>query len=505
MASGSGAAFLFDLKKGRMMARVLRQNDPTAGAFFGSSVAIVASRALIGAPSGYNSAGSTKTGAAYVFSVAGGTQLLKLSPSDGGSGDEFGHSVALDGERAVIGARSHAVSGLASAGAVYIFDCTTGVKLKKLVAADASPNALFGQSVAMHQTAVGERRILVGASRSDPGAIDAGSVYLFNGETGAQLVNLVSPNPTLGGRFGEAVSIGTGTAGESVLIVGATKEDVGGRVYEYSAASAAEGQPTATHTPTLPGGFFGEAVGIGAGNVLVGGILFRGREHLCPVRSLSSHPSVLSATAFESLFAIAPYALSENGAESGLGTIFPTGNRAAERQLWSVDGSPGDRFGSSVAISSDGSVFVVGAPNHVHPSSSIVGGAFIFRHSPNSSFSLAAALSDSAPQYPPPPAAPPVAGPQTELIGLITGVVVGVICALLFGGLLFITLKRTRPGGPRIISVGIGTDPGRRRRPNESTTASSSAQQWYFERDPADGKMKVRVLPPPGQERRAAW
>ena len=79
----------------------LTASDGVSGDEFGYSVALSGTTALVGAY--YRNNG---TGAAYVFSDAGGTwtQQAELTASDGATGDGFGSSVALSGSTALVGA-----------------------------------------------------------------------------------------------------------------------------------------------------------------------------------------------------------------------------------------------------------------------------------------------------------------------------------------------------------------------------------------------------------------
>src|SRR5437870_1610026 len=73
---------------------------------FGSSVAISGDTAVVGAP--VNGAVGSSSGAAYVFTqdAAGHwAKVQKLTPSNGVAGDFFGNSVALSSDTALIGAR----------------------------------------------------------------------------------------------------------------------------------------------------------------------------------------------------------------------------------------------------------------------------------------------------------------------------------------------------------------------------------------------------------------
>ena len=81
--------------------RQFRAMDAAAGDEFGRAVALDGRLGIIGAPSRDES--GTDSGAAYLFDVATGQQLMKLLPEDGQAGDAFGVSVAVQGNLAVVG------------------------------------------------------------------------------------------------------------------------------------------------------------------------------------------------------------------------------------------------------------------------------------------------------------------------------------------------------------------------------------------------------------------
>lgn len=167
--------------------------DRSAGDEFGTVVSISGEHAIVGAPKddkyipGVISAGNA--GSAYIFVHRGGTWIEqeKLESNDIDSGDEFGISVAINGDRVVVGEHFEdrdALGGAAmnNAGAAYIFvreGDDWGLQ-QKLVASDRALVDVFGTSVA-----ISGGHVIVGASREDEdvfgnNTIDqAGSAYLF--------------------------------------------------------------------------------------------------------------------------------------------------------------------------------------------------------------------------------------------------------------------------------------------------------------------------------------
>jgi len=141
----SGSAYLFNTETGAQV-RKLRAADGAAGDHFGRAVAASGNLALVGAygddPRG------TDSGAAYLFNLATGQQLAKLTPDDGTAGDHFGYAVALAGNLAVIGAPFDDEMG-GDAGSFYVFDVDKQLQLGKFSRSWAFPRQLTGQSVAI--------------------------------------------------------------------------------------------------------------------------------------------------------------------------------------------------------------------------------------------------------------------------------------------------------------------------------------------------------------------
>ena len=131
----------------------LAASDGAAYDQFGKSVSISGDTGLVGAW-GDNS----NTGAAYVFLRSGTSwsQQAKLTATDATSTDQFGWSVAIDADTAVIGAPFDN----SNTGAVYVFtrSGTTWSQQTKLTADDAFSRDFFGWSVA-----ISGNTIIVGA------------------------------------------------------------------------------------------------------------------------------------------------------------------------------------------------------------------------------------------------------------------------------------------------------------------------------------------------------
>ena len=128
------------------------------------SAAILRSWVLGGGSDGHGAS----SGAAYIFDRSTGwSQVAKLTASDQERGDEFGYSVAISGDLAIVGARLDWDNGSAS-GASYVFDGSAGwSQVARLSPADAAANDQLGTSVA-----------IVGAPGDRDGGVDSGSVFM---------------------------------------------------------------------------------------------------------------------------------------------------------------------------------------------------------------------------------------------------------------------------------------------------------------------------------------
>ncbi len=180
---------------------------------FGEAVAQSGDVVVIGAGTGPN-AEDVPVGAVYVYDVTDPGEVLRtLSPSDGRVLDLFGSAIDIEGEIVVVGAYGHSLDGLASSGAVYVYDITTGQE-KKLVPEDPTAGEGFGQSVAISGNIV-----VVGVPNDDlsdiPTNDNEGSVYVFDLTTCNQIDKLRAPDATPGDRFGTSVAVAGG-----IIVVG---------------------------------------------------------------------------------------------------------------------------------------------------------------------------------------------------------------------------------------------------------------------------------------------
>ena len=148
----------------------------------------------------------------------------KLTAADGADNDEFGYSVAVDGDTVVVGAYQHDITDdqditSGDAGAAYVFTEVDGVwsELVKLTASVPAPGDYFGYSVAVDGDVV-----VVGAptgDRTDTGGntiTDSGAAYVFTKVSGvwSQAAKLTASDGAANDEFGVSVAI----EGDTVVV-----------------------------------------------------------------------------------------------------------------------------------------------------------------------------------------------------------------------------------------------------------------------------------------------
>ncbi|MBK9259788.1 MAG: hypothetical protein IPM54_08105 [Polyangiaceae bacterium] len=174
--SESGSAYVFVRNAGvwTQQAKLLA-NDGVVGDRFGTSVSLSGGTALVGAPNDDDKGSSS--GSAYVFERNGSvwTQQGKLVASDGAASDFFGISVSLSGDAALVGAYVDDDKGNGS-GSAYVFlrSGSSWTQQAKLVATDGAADDQFGLSVSLSGDTA-----LVGAYQNDDQGSNSGSAYVY--------------------------------------------------------------------------------------------------------------------------------------------------------------------------------------------------------------------------------------------------------------------------------------------------------------------------------------
>jgi uncharacterized repeat protein (TIGR01451 family) len=327
---GSGYAFF---RSGTTWAQqaimITGDGDSAADDQFGYTVAVSGDTALIGAP-GDDVGSNQLQGAAYVFVRVADTWTLQaqLVAGDAGVNDGFGFSIALRGDTALVGAQTHDVGANIDQGAAYVFVRSGGVwtQQAKLMASNPGASDYFGSAVALDEDAA-----LIGAPLDDVGAsanFGSATVFTRSGAVWTEQAQLNAADGSADDGFGFSVALSGDTA-----LVGARNNDIAqanqGSVYVFSRASGAWLQQTnLIAADGATNDFFGSAIALVGDTALVG----------APGHAVGAD-----------LGEGAAYVFARNGA-----------SWAQQAQLTRSNGGAFDSFGQSLAMA--GEVVVVGVP-----------------------------------------------------------------------------------------------------------------------------------------------
>jgi hypothetical protein len=222
----------------------LTPSDGATNDMFSECVSIDGFTALIGAWSDDDN--GVDSGSAYVFTLNGTnwTQQAKLLPSDGAPYDEFGNSVSISGDTALIGAWWDDDNGDYS-GSAYVFVRwgSTWVQQAKLHSSDNAEGDNFGNSVSLDGNIA-----LIGAWGNDDNGDRSGSAYVFtrNGTTWTQQQKLFPSNGAALDYFGLSVSISGNTALIGEYGYNASGNNTGS-AYVFTRTGTTSSLPTVQH------------------------------------------------------------------------------------------------------------------------------------------------------------------------------------------------------------------------------------------------------------------
>jgi len=268
-ADNAGSAYIY-ARSGTTWSLQATLNNPTPAAseWFGNSVAISGDYAIVGASG--DDTGATEAGSAYIYVRSGTTWSLQATlnnPVPAGS-DWFGHSVAISGDYAIVGAYGDD-TGATDAGSAYIYvrSGTTWSLQSTLNNPTPADGDIFGHSVDIS----GDYAI-VSATYNDTGATDAGSAYIYvrSGTTWSLQATLNNPTPTGRGQFGRSAAISGDYA-----IVGAHGDDTGandaGSAYIYVRSGTTWSLQATLNNPT-PAAYdqFGVSAAISGDYAIIG-------------------------------------------------------------------------------------------------------------------------------------------------------------------------------------------------------------------------------------------
>jgi len=318
---GTGAAYVFEkTTTGWQLQQKLMAHDASAASFFGTSVAIDGDRIVVGAPGDQNA--GIFAGAAYVFVRAGTkwTPEAKLIGSENSVADNFGFSVAIKGDMIVCGAYGNSDFGQSEVGSAYVFRRVQGLWLEEqeLVAGDGASGARFALSVALN-----DDTIVAGADGDSELGFFSGAAYVFtfDGSSWIQQQKLHAQDAREGAEFGFHLAMSGDT-----IVIGAPLDEVGthtlGAAYVFTRRSHGwlqDRKLVAKDSDTFDG--FGLRVAVSDDTIAVG--------------SMADHEAAILAGA--------TYVYKRNG-QSGWSLL---------EKLIASDAAREDGFGCAVAVSNN--------------------------------------------------------------------------------------------------------------------------------------------------------
>ncbi len=258
----SGAAYVYRYDGVNWIEEAkLTASDAGSYDYFGHSVSIYDDALVVGAL--FDDDLGSQSGAAYIYRYDGTNWIeeAKLTASDGGSTDDFGSSVSISSNAVLIGARSN------GPGAAYVFryDGSNWIEEDILRASDGTAIDYFGNTVSLDNNMA-----LVGAPYDDDLGSSSGSAYLYqyDGATWAETAKLTASDGTAWDKFGYSVSIY-----EGLMLIGARFSD--GLVIQSGAAYIVTPAPQ-TSGPDL--GFSSVNTPSGSGAIVRHSIGSNGRD-----------------------------------------------------------------------------------------------------------------------------------------------------------------------------------------------------------------------------------
>ena len=279
VSSIEGNAYIFT-KTGGIWSQAgkLLTSDSAEGDFFAYSIALSGDTAIVGAYQDDDNA--FDSGSVYVFvkpseGWSDMTETAKLHASDASASDEFGYSVAIDGDLVVIGAR---YDGSNNSGSAYLFQKPIGgwgnmTESAKLTASASFSGDEFGSNVA-----ISGNTIVIGVPNNDSNGTSSGKVYLFEEPVGGwenmtETAQLEASDAAANDYFGSSVAI----SGETVLIAAYGDDDNGsnsGSAYIFAKPIGRWENSTETGKLTASDGetsdYFGCSVAISGNFAIIG-------------------------------------------------------------------------------------------------------------------------------------------------------------------------------------------------------------------------------------------
>jgi hypothetical protein len=255
-ATNNGSIYVFDFTAvGWQLAAKITPNDLTNNSNFGERVAISGDTIIAGAASSILSTGLVfnvlAPGAAYVYSRSTvdpffrpWTFQQKLVPTNAAVADQFGFSVAVNNDTALVGAPFSA-----SGGSVYAYTrtATNWTEQAQLVSSNSAAGDNFGFSVSF----LGNRALIGAPGKTSDRVSGLGAAYIFEQADTAwfEQQELLPLQTAKNFQFGFSTAIDP-----AALIVGASSASIGrgtGAAYAFSSSQSIVSIISATANPSV--------------------------------------------------------------------------------------------------------------------------------------------------------------------------------------------------------------------------------------------------------------
>jgi hypothetical protein len=272
-SSGENAVYLFKLsgpngERFEQKARITPSNNEQ-GQNFGLTVALDGNILVVGAPLN-NANGYIASGCAYVFRINEDftyTQLAKLSNPAGEENDQFGYALTVSDGIVAIGANDYQRSWYHGDHGVFLYK-VEGDKVRQTQLISPPGENYVGLDHFGNSMAIENNLLFVGSVWGQ-----AVSIFTLNADGTAQfLKNIKTPNPTEEGLFGISIA-----AHNDMLVIGASGEysessirDGVAYVYRVLPDGRATLLDRLSHPESQQLSGFGAAVSITSSGVLVG-------------------------------------------------------------------------------------------------------------------------------------------------------------------------------------------------------------------------------------------
>ncbi len=208
---------------------------------FGASVSISGNFAIIGtSQDSVNGAPNQGSASIYQYISAGWVFMQKLTDATGAAEDAFGNCVSISGNYAIVGATKDDVSAHSNQGSASIFhyNGSSWVLQQQIIDPMGEAGDNFGYSVS-----VSGNYAVVGAPLDDGENTDEGSVlvYHLNGSTWELQQKITIPGLNDGDNFGHAVSISGDRLIAGAPFVDSGDPDIGSAwIYHYNGSAWVE-------------------------------------------------------------------------------------------------------------------------------------------------------------------------------------------------------------------------------------------------------------------------